>query len=175
MCIDGAALVTDDVLVVDVDDPVSCVGGASELRLRPGAADLARRPDAATRATADERLALAAAASPEPLPLATIVIPSPSRTASEIEVRRIVPSKALFALLAAPRVHGWRDPKVLERDFTAISRLVNAVPVYAVTIPWGPPFHPSTVTVLDRLATGAAESDSSGPGPPTTTASATGA
>ena len=59
--------------------------------------------------------------------------------------------------------------------FTAISRLVNAVPVYGVTIPWGPPFDPSTVTVLARLATGEAESDGSGPGPPTTTVSAPGA
>ena len=41
MCVDGAELVTDDVLTVDPGPPVRCQGGASELRLRAAAAHLA--------------------------------------------------------------------------------------------------------------------------------------
>ena len=61
-----------------------CVGAARELRLRPNAAALVEEhPDAITRQTVDERLALTVESAPlEPLPLAAIVIPGPSRTAN---------------------------------------------------------------------------------------------
>ena len=113
------------------------------------------RPDATTRVTADERSALSLTTAPlGPLPLAAIVVPAPSRTASEVAITRVPASEALFALLAFPRVHGWRLPEVLTRDFTTMSRLVNEVPVYAATIPWGPPFDPSVAPALARLAAG---------------------
>ncbi len=156
LCIDGATLVTDDVLTVDPGPPVTCLGGARELRLRAAAAAIAQaRPEGRTRATADERLAFAPAPVPAPLeprPLAAIVIPSPSRTASEVEPRRLPPSDALFALLSFPRVHGWRRPDVLNRDFTTLSRIVNLTPVYDVTIPWGPPFRSDVAKALAELA-----------------------
>jgi hypothetical protein len=79
------------------------------------------------------------------------VIPAPSRTASEVEVRPLPPSTALFGLLAFPRVHGWADADVLTRDFSALSRLVNEVPAYDVTIPWGPPFDPDVGHALRSL------------------------
>ena len=105
MCVDGAELVTDDVLVVDAGPPVTCIGGAPELRLREKAAEIAAlHPDAATRETADNRLAFTPRPGPvESLPLAAIVIPAPSRTHSEVEVRRLEPSAALFSLLGFPR------------------------------------------------------------------------
>ena len=158
MCVDGAALVADDLVTVDIGPPVTCTGGAVELRLRAAAASIAdARPDATTRVTADERSALSLTAAPlGPLPLAAIVVPAPSRTASEVAITRVPASEALFALLAFPRVHGWRLPEVLTRDFTTMSRLVNEVPVYAATIPWGPPFDPSVAPALARLASGRA-------------------
>ncbi len=132
-----------------------------ELRLRPAAAGIAdSQPDAAVRTTADERSALACtAAPPGPLPLAAIVVPAPSRTASDVAIQRVPPSDALVGLLSFPRVHGWRSPDVLSRDFATLSRLVNLVPVYAVTIPWGPPFDPSVARCLSKLATGEYASD----------------
>jgi hypothetical protein len=71
LCLEGAELATDDVLVVDPSPPVTCTGGAPELRLREGAAVLAEsRPHGTTRVTADDRLAFALTpAPPEPLPL----------------------------------------------------------------------------------------------------------
>jgi hypothetical protein len=153
MCLDGAQIVTDDVLTVDVGAAVTCLGGASELRLRPAAAPLAHgQPGAVTRETADERLALSAQPAPSgSLPLGAIVVPSPSRTAVRVEVRELVPSTALFWLLAFPRIHGWRSRDVLQRDFAALSALVNRVPVYDVTIPWGPPFDPAVAAELTTL------------------------
>jgi hypothetical protein len=158
LCVDGAQLVTDDVLTVDPGPPVTCVGGASELRLRTAAAAIAHsRPGAVIRDTADERLALAVDAAPlAPLPLRAIVVPAPSRSATDVEVRRLPPSTAVFWLLAFPRVHGWALPEVISRDFTTLSHIVNQVPVYDVTIPWGPPFSPTVARSLSALADGAA-------------------
>ena len=157
LCVEtGHELVTDDVLTVDPGPPVTCLGGAFELRLRPAAAVLAdARPESPTRPTADERLAFSPTPRPpEPLPLAAIVIPAPSRTASDVEVRRIPPSDAVFALLSFPRVHGWCRPDVLSRDFTTLSQVVNRVPVYDVTVPWGPPFSPDVARSLAELTAG---------------------
>lgn len=153
LCFDGGRIITDDVLAVDVGERVTCLGGASELRLRAAAAPLAHgRAGLVVRPTADERLAVsAAAARPGPVPLGAIVVPSPSRTAERVKVRPLPPSTALFWLLACPRVHGWRSPEVLQRDFAALSELVNRVPVYDVTIPWGPPFDPSVTAELTAL------------------------
>jgi hypothetical protein len=154
LCIDGAELITDDVLAVDTGPPVTCTGGAPELRLREGASVLAEsRPDARTRVTADDRLALALRVAPlESFPLAAVVIPAPSHTATDVEIRRLPPSTAVFWLLAFPRVHGWCRPDVLSRDFAAISRIADTIPVYDVTIPWGPPFDPGVARSLAALA-----------------------
>ena len=157
LCIAGAELVTDDVLTVDPGPPVMCTGGASELRLRQAAASIGQgRDSTSTRVTADERLALAVKTAPQgPLPVSAIVIPSPSRTASRVEFKRLDPSTALFALLSFPRVHGWQRSDVLTRDFSALADVVNRVPIYDATIPWGPPFDPD---VADALLTLASES-----------------
>jgi hypothetical protein len=154
LCLAGAELVTDDVLVVDPNPPVTCIGGAPELRLRDGAAALAEsQPDATARVTADDRLAVAPLSAPaEPLPLAAIVVPAPSRAATDVEIHRLPASTAVFWLLAFPRVHGWCRPDVLSRDFAAISRIANAIPIYDVTIPWGPPFDPRVAQALAALA-----------------------
>ncbi len=152
MCVDGAELITDDVLSVDPGPPVTCIGGAPELRLREKAASIARAdPAAVIRTTADERLAFAPrTASVEHRPLKAIVIPSPSRDAAQVETELIEPGKALFALLSFPRVHGWRDKQVLAREFAMLSQLVNEVPVVGATIPWGPPFDPDVARSLRK-------------------------
>ncbi len=155
MCVRGAELVTDDVLTVTANSTVSCTGGACEMRLRTAAAPMVEsRPDLATRSTVDERVAFAPSrALIDPLPLAAIVIPSPSREVADITIRRLPPSKALFALLSSPRVHGWRRQDVLSRDFATLSQIVNMIPVYEATIPWGPPFSPSVGRTLSSLVT----------------------
>ena len=153
LCVEGADLVTDDVLAVRPTRPVTCIGGASELRLRAGATEIAHsRPDAVTRTTEDERLGLSTSQAPaEPLPLAAIVIPAPSREARVVEAQLMSPSAALTALLSTPRVFGWRRSDILSRDLATLGDVVNHVPVYGVTVPWGPPFDPFVARDLAAL------------------------
>ncbi len=153
MCVDGADLITDDVLRVEPGPPVTCIGGAPELRLREKAGSIARaQSTTALRTTADERLAFAPPVTDvRPRPLAAIVVPSPSRTAAQVEAEIIEPSGALFGLLAFPRVHGWRDKAVLAREFATLSQVVNQVPVFEATIPWGPPFDQDIARQIRKL------------------------
>jgi hypothetical protein len=123
--------------------------------LRQSAATIGQgQSGASTRKTADDRLALAVKTAPQrPLPLAALVIPSPSRTASNVAFKRLEPSTALFALLSFPRVHGWQRSDVMTRDFSTLTAVVNRVPTYDATIPWGPPFDPDVAESLLRLST----------------------
>ena len=142
MCLAGAELVSDDLLTVRPGRPATCLGGASELRLRPAAAHLADgRPDRPSRTTADERRAFAPAPAPAgPLPLAAVVIPEPSRVEPRLLLTPLSASDAMFSILACPRVHGWRRPSVLAQDFMLLGELAGQVPAYRATVPWGPPF-----------------------------------
>jgi hypothetical protein len=153
MCAAGAELITDDVLTIDAGQPVRCTGGASELRLRRAAAAIAdQHAGAATRLTADDRVALRLRTAPrEPLPLGAIVVPGPSRSATELEVRRLPATTALLWILGFPRIFGWCLREVLTRDFATVGKLVDQVPVYEVIIPWGPPFDPDIARVLATL------------------------
>jgi hypothetical protein len=151
MCQAGAALVTDDVLAIQVDGTPSCIGGAVELRLRQNAASLAADATRA-RTTADDRTAFSPSETfGEALPLSAIVIPAPSLDVTEASITRVPPDAALFGLLAVPRVYGWRRERELKRDFSVLSRLVESVPLYVATIPWGPPFQPVVTELLFEL------------------------
>jgi hypothetical protein len=146
----GARVITDDVLLVDVEGTPRCRGSAGELRLRDGAASIAAAvPTAERRATADERIGLVCAdVEPDWVNLGAVVIPYPSRESDEIEVVTVPPSDAVFRLLAFPRVHGLRSPIVLRRQFEMLSELLRRVPVYEVIVPWGPPYG---ATLADQL------------------------
>jgi hypothetical protein len=39
-----------------------------------------------------------------------------------------------------PRVLGWQDAATLGTAFQALGDLVERVPVFEATVPWGPPF-----------------------------------
>ena len=145
MCAAGAPIVTDDVLMVRAGDPVVCAGGAVELRLREQSRGIAGTDDMAeTSETADERLAYKPAeAVTDTLPLGAIIIPNPDRDVDAVSLERYDPTRSLLEILGFPRVQAWSDPDVLRRDFETISQVVNRVPVFEATIPWGPPFDPT--------------------------------
>ncbi|NNE11581.1 MAG: hypothetical protein HKN41_04965 [Ilumatobacter sp.] len=153
MCNAGAALVTDDVLAVEARGTATCVGGASELRLRPNAAPIAvEHGSSRVGVTVDDRTAFSPGDSVGgELPLAAIVVPTPDREITDMEIVRLPEHAALFALLAFPRVYGWRRDRELQRDFAVYRDLVAAVPMYAASIPWGPPFDHRVVETLGRL------------------------
>jgi hypothetical protein len=154
MCSRGARLVADDVLTVDSGPTVRCTGGATELRLRSSSAQIAETiPAATTRTTADHRLAVRTeSARTEPIPLARIIVPRPSRTATETQVRLLTASEGLVAMLSSPRVLGWRSPDVVARDFDVLGEIANRVPIFDVTIPWGPPFRADVAKDVAVLA-----------------------
>lgn len=147
-CVEGASVVTDDVLVVD--DIVSAPAirrGSRELRLRPGIDQLASQiSDARIRTSADERQVIAPRQTAAPsVPLAAIVIPNPTRDGSPMRFERLKPRDAALALLSFPRLMGWRDDRVLATMLADASALARRVPVVVGHIPWGPPF-PESVT-----------------------------
>lgn len=147
----GGQVVSDDVLVVEGSDPPRCLGNGGELRLRPAAHTvgdlLPGQPG--RRETSDDRLALLAAERYlGAIELDTIVVPSPSREVDEVRVERIAPSLAVFWLTTFPRVTGLALDGVVQTQFEKLAKVCAHVPVYNVTIPWGPPFDP---TVFGRM------------------------
>ena len=141
-CAAGAGLVTDDVLRLDLNGGIGCHAGASELRLREAASDLARYfPSNACRRTADGRMAVRLPGpSATVTPLRAIVIPKPSRDASDLRCTRLSPREAFLALISHPRVLGWKGREQLRRQVEWLGIIANRIPVFEAVIPWGPPF-----------------------------------
>lgn len=146
MCADGALLITDDLLRLDLSHtPPTCSLGATELRLRKAAGDLSDRFTSVPgrRTTGDARDALAIPASTvENLPLAAIVIPLPDNSGelSSVEVTKLDGVAAFLLLTRFPRLLGWEDEEVLARQFQQLGEVVDRVPVFQARLPWGPPF-----------------------------------
>ncbi|MHA6784801.1 AAA family ATPase [Pseudonocardia saturnea] len=143
LCREGYGLVSDDVLRADLAGTGARVHpGSTENRLRPAARELAEAaPTRMVRVTADGRLALAPRTRTEgPLPLVACVVPLPSRTAVDVTVRQLPAVEALVRMVQFPRVVGWRDPDSSATEFQALADLVERVPVFDASIPWGPPF-----------------------------------
>lgn len=144
LCLDGARLVTDDLLRIGAsgNSHFVCARGASELRLRPAAlAIVGRLPGSfAKRDVADGRTAVR----PEPVEhrwsdLAAVVVPFPSRRSPALELERLRSVDAVFSLARFPRIAGWRCPRVQLANFAALTALCSSVPVFHAAIPWGMP------------------------------------
>lgn len=144
MCAGGALLITDDVLRLDWDGGrYRCRLGATELRLRKAAAELAQRfPELPpSRVTSDDRDALRMVESnDDATPLHAVVVPHPDHDSRSVSVMRMAPMQALITLLRYPRLLGWTDPAVLDRQFQLMGDVVERVPVFMANVPWGPPF-----------------------------------
>ncbi|MGW6225990.1 hypothetical protein ACWFQT_02640 [Cellulosimicrobium cellulans] len=152
LCAAGGAVITDDVLRVDLDGPPSVRLGASELRLRKGADVLVERfagDDPAVRTSADARQVLRlGGGADDALPLAAIVVPWPDREHTELEVERVEPTVAVFALITYARLLGWQDKAVVDRHFAQVAQIARTVPVFRARVPWGPPFAPDLAEAL---------------------------
>ncbi|RIQ20482.1 hypothetical protein [Jiangella rhizosphaerae] len=153
MCAAGGALITDDVLRLDDDgdDRLACRLGATELRLRKSAAELVEQFAVApsSRLTSDARDALSVVtAQADRVPLAGIVFPLPDRERQAIELTRMGAMEALITLLRFPRLLGWTDPDILDRQFQQAGEIVERVPVFVAHVPWGPPFSPAIAPAI---------------------------
>ena len=153
LCGRGCDLVADDVLRVDLGRSALVYPGSTENRLRMAARGLADgAPEADVRPTADGRLALRSSVHAEALPLAACVIPRPSRSVVDVSVERLTGARAFVRMSQFPRVLGWRDPSVLDGSFQGLADLVERVPIFEATIPWGPPFRDDVLDALAGLA-----------------------
>lgn len=147
-CAAGASLVTDDILPLTFDsdgalgEAVFCVRSGHEIRLREKAASLTKYfPVDGVRITQDERHAVTPRATPlERIPLSAILLPRPDRRRSDVIARRLGPGEASLALGRCERIEGWRDNGHLRQQFEDVGRIVTSVPVFEVSVPWGPPF-----------------------------------
>jgi hypothetical protein len=150
-CAEGARLVTDDVLRVEVADGQGwCFSGSRELRLRPAAAELARSLSrTGGRSTVDERLAARPAAVTESrLPLRAIVAPVCDHLSDTPRIERVRGADAVRELVSFPRTSGWVDNEVTRRDFGVLAELAQRVPIFNARLPWGPPFEPRLAQTL---------------------------
>lgn len=170
-CAAGAALVTDDVLPLEFgpasgpesgpvsaqkgarSDSVFCLKAGTEIRLRQGSVSLIDRfwDDVVVRDTADQRRAVSPSATGrDRVPLAAIVVPHPDRKYPQSAARLLDVGEASFVLGRYQRIEGWRAADHLRRQFEDVGRVVAAVPVFDVSVPWGPPFGDDLVAgVLD--------------------------
>jgi hypothetical protein len=158
LCDLGHGLVSDDLLRVDggMVHP-----GGTESRLRENARTLAADTSTGTSyETADGRLALRPRTlATDVLPLAACVIPRPSREVTTVTAHRLGGVHALLRLSRYPRVLGWSDTHSMAAAFQALGDLVEHVPVFEATIPWGPPFADGVLAgLLDAVVTPALQS-----------------
>ncbi|NHC16239.1 hypothetical protein [Motilibacter deserti] len=140
---EGAAVLTDDVLRVDVDGGGALAWpGPTQLHLRAGAEDLAAGAASGPGSwLVDGRYAVAAGAwTGGPVRLAACVLPRLRPAGTDLAVRPLPPPAALGALGAAPRVVGWSEPEASRRQFEGLADLCLRVPVLEADLPWGPPF-----------------------------------
>jgi hypothetical protein len=170
LCADGARLVTDDVLRLDLtSSPPTCALGATELRLRKGADHLSERfanqsgIAPGLRTTGDARQALAAVpATTEDLPLAALVVPVPDHSPERrtAEIMPLSPTEAMVLLAQFPRLLGWQDASIRRASFHQLAEVIDRVPVHAALLPWGPPF-PDDIAPRVLRATGLMADDGS--------------
>jgi hypothetical protein len=145
LCAEGARLVADDALRVDAGNGSAvCFPGSPGLRLRPAAAELAGKIEAAAvEETADGRtLVLPARPAKSPLRLRAVLIPEPSRQARTLRVQRLGAMEGLQTLLHYPRLIGWRAPQPIALLFEQTFQVAGQIRVYRARVPWGPPFPP---------------------------------
>jgi hypothetical protein len=145
LCSEGASLIADDVLVIDLGTAgvTRARRFGTELRVRSDARSIVDRFPAATprRSTVDQRIALQPTPSPEDgRPLSALVLPRPLPGAPDVQTRRLGAGEAALMLGASQRIEGWRQPATLRRQFEDISEIVDRTPVIELTLPWGPPY-----------------------------------
>lgn len=149
MCAVGGSLLTDDVARVDIEGGRALLWpGGAESRLRPAATSLTKllSSENVTRATSDGRTAVFLPSCREgPVALDAVVVPVPSRQQKELQLEAQSPGFALILLNEFPRIPGWIDTDVQDRQFNRFADLVERVPVYVATIPWGHRFEQTPV------------------------------
>jgi hypothetical protein len=152
LCAGGAPLLADDALRVDLGSPITCLRGASSLRLRESAAsilDLFETPPRVGE-TPDGRLAVYPSTGEGAVPLTAIVVPQPDREIEHVSLEPILGAEAFWTMSRFGRVMGWQQQRMIQQQFSQISQLVRESKVLRARIPWTQPFTRQTVDGLRR-------------------------
>jgi hypothetical protein len=152
LCAGGAPLLADDALRVDLGSPVMCFRGATSLRLRESAESILDLFDARPRVgeTADGRLAVYPPSGESPLPLSAVVVPQPDREIDRVTIEPILGAEAFWMMSRFGRVMGWQQQRMIQQQFSQISRLVRESKILRARIPWTQPFTRKTADELRR-------------------------
>lgn len=136
MCAAGYGLVADDMLSISTASGiVTCMGGATELRLRERSRGVAERLGITT-ATADERLvATPPISESDILPLRLVIVPLLDPAHGQVELRRLPGAESVVSLTEHQRISHWYSAGRRRRQFEAASRIAASVPVLEARIP----------------------------------------
>ncbi len=150
LCAGGAPLLADDALRVDLGSPVMCFRGATSLRLRESAESILDLFETRPRVgeTADGRLAVYPPSGESELPLSAVVVPHPDREIERVSIEPILGSEAFWTMSRFGRVMGWQQQRMIQQQFSQISRLVRRIEILKVRIPWTQPFTRQTAEEL---------------------------
>lgn len=142
LCANGARFITDDLLRLQPDGKdFRCFSGAGQIRLRKGAAAIAKNFSATAHGThPDGRIAVTMDGNRSTVPLGAIVIPHPSRHGKELNLQRLTRSMSLLYLMAFPRTQGLQQGKHLQRRLDSFGQIAAGIPIFKAEIPWGLPF-----------------------------------
>ncbi|HEV2813410.1 MAG TPA: hypothetical protein VGW10_09180 [Solirubrobacteraceae bacterium] len=155
LCADGATLVSDDQLRVELEpDGVVCHPGLGLIRLRSDASAVAALLDERARATWDGRTATSPGVlASGPLRIAALALPWIDDEAREPAVDRLSAAQALPLLSSSrptPRSLAWQRER-----FDLHAGLLERLPVFRVRLPRGRlPERAARVALLERLAGG---------------------
>jgi hypothetical protein len=153
-CECGAALLTDDVLRLDITaEAVMAVPGGTALRLRPAAEVVAARMSGShSFRHEDGRMGIRPPLVSTPQALDHVLLPVIREEIEAVEVRRLARRDALLAMLSVPRWFGWRIPDPPRAQFRVMSALSDRVPVSELRLPLqGDPPSEIVAKILEQL------------------------
>lgn len=151
-CAAGAHFLSDDLVVLGPAGPaagrdresaktVTCVGRASELRLRPGSVEAHRLWPGGipARLTGDGRLAVTLPGPPptpgDLWPIEAAVLLRDPIGAGGMHVKRLGGALAAAALMAESRIGGLRDVRLSRTLLSGASSVADRVPVFLAKVP----------------------------------------
>jgi hypothetical protein len=136
LCAAGATVLTDDLLIPALMEPVQALAGSISLRLRPGPVDWRSALQGDFSDSVDGRTVFTPLQSPPPaVPLAALVVPVMAPGTPELSGRRLSGAEAFLALAGAPRVVGWVDESLKRAALAELSELARRVPVIEFRMP----------------------------------------
>ena len=127
-----------------------CFRGASSLRLREPAASIVELFETPPRVgqTADGRLAVYPPAGDSAALLSAVVVPHPDREIDRVTVEPIRGTEAFWMMSRFGRVMGWQQERMIQQQFSQISRLARESKILRARIPWTQPFSRQTADEL---------------------------